>query len=92
MQATTESSVGRMRALSLKAGITMLYFGYCVTWAVTICRASGVFRNQFPERGSRHHKLRAGPAEANLPNWVFSALLAIDKDSIFARKASFSHP
>ena len=31
MQPTTESSVAGMRALSLKAGITMLYFGYCVT-------------------------------------------------------------
>src|SRR5579863_3525582 len=31
MQATTSCRVAGMRAASLKAGITMLYFGYCVT-------------------------------------------------------------
>jgi hypothetical protein len=31
IQAITDSSVAGMRAVSLNAGITMLYFGYCDT-------------------------------------------------------------
>jgi hypothetical protein len=35
MQDTTDWSVAGMRALSLKAGMTMLYCGYCVTGTTT---------------------------------------------------------
>jgi hypothetical protein len=56
MWPTTDRSVAGMRALSLKAGITMLYFGYWVTTQITVFEASEA-RLDF-QRDSRHHILQ----------------------------------
>jgi hypothetical protein len=85
MQAATDWSVAWMRALSLKAGMTMLYCGYCVTRAATACRGSGLKGKTLdmiaPLDGVAALNLRPGP---------FSAGLAMGKYGFFARRASFS--
>jgi len=63
MQSTTDLSVAGMRALSLKAGITMLYFGPTL-WlisSVTFSSPLSIPRPmllEIPGNASGHHKRR----------------------------------
>jgi hypothetical protein len=79
-----------MRALSLNAGMTMLYFGYCVTRTATAFWGSGFCRTRFKGKTLDMIAPLGEVAAFNLRPGPFSAGLAMGKDAIFARRASFS--